>query len=230
MRKYKVYSLVCPKTKKTRYVGITYRPLEHRFKEHARKSKGSSNTNSKKIEWIKSLANEGLIPVVKLIKDNCNLEEALKIEENLINKHKNNLFNNQSRGSINNFKAQSNARKIHKCLPTGEIVATYSSTTEASAANNTDRKNISRCLSGKRKTYAGFIWKYAEGKKLSHRTILKDKKRLVGQYEDGSCVAIYKNTKEASKQTKLNEKQIINCCNKKKKFFANYSWQYVDTL
>lgn len=222
-KKYKVYSLVCPKTNQVRYVGITYRSLSIRLKEHITKSK-----NSKKTEWINQLLSEGLTPKIKLIKDECTLEEAVAKEEALIKKYKDNLLNNLARSSINSFNSPSNTRKIYKCLRDGSIVSMYNSISEAAAFENLNIKGIRKCLSKERKTYKGFIWKYAEKRKLSHRTILSDTKRLVGQFKDDICVAIYKNSIEASKQTKINEKEILKCCNNRKKEVQSYTWQYID--
>lgn len=226
MKKYKVYSLTCPKTNETRYVGITYRPLKYRLREHITRTKAS---NSKKIEWIHELAKEGLKPVINLIKDDCPLDEAIKLEESLIKKYKGTLLNNHTRGSKNNFENQ-NGRKVFKCNLDGEIIESYSSVSEACAMNSVDCRSIQRCLALQRKTAGGFIWRYAEKRKLSYRTILLNTDKLVGQFSGENCIAIYKDTKMASEITKIDEKEIKKCCANKKKQAANFVWQYIDTI
>lgn len=42
----------------------------------------------------------------------------------------------------------------------GNFIAEYESITEAAKAVEGSQPNISKCLSGKTKTSAGFIWKY----------------------------------------------------------------------
>jgi hypothetical protein len=201
--------------------------LNARLEEHTRPSK---HPNSKKAQWIKSLAEKGLKPKINLLKDNCHLGEALKLEESLIKKHKNIVLNNQTRGSLNSFVTPSNRRSVIKYSISGEVIATYDSVSQAIHEHGIDKRAIYRCLSGKRKTFGGFIWKYSEKRKLSHKTICTGTKKLVCQYDEDKCIAIYKSAKEASNQTKINEQEIIKCCRNKKKTAGKYTWQYVDTL
>lgn len=52
--------------------------------------------------------------------------------------------------------------KIHQLNTKGEFIKEYNSVTEASRELGIPKSNISYCLTGKRKTAGGYIWKYAE--------------------------------------------------------------------
>jgi len=49
--------------------------------------------------------------------------------------------------------------KIQQLSLDGQVIAIYSSTKDAAKCMNTLRTSIAKCLSGKRKTHLGFIWK-----------------------------------------------------------------------
>jgi group I intron endonuclease len=49
--------------------------------------------------------------------------------------------------------------KIQQLSLDGQVIAIYSSTKDAAKRMNTLRTSIAKCLSGKRKTHLGFIWK-----------------------------------------------------------------------
>ncbi len=62
MEEYKIYSLIDPITNEIRYVGKTVSPLYKRLSSHYRDKKKSYKTN-----WINTLRNKGLKPLIKLI-------------------------------------------------------------------------------------------------------------------------------------------------------------------
>lgn len=63
-----IYSLSCPISKEVRYIGFTSRKvLNKRYFEHLRKSILSIKT--KKNNWIKSLLNKGLYPIIEIVEE-----------------------------------------------------------------------------------------------------------------------------------------------------------------
>lgn len=62
-----IYTLIDPKTNLVRYVGQTTKKLEQRLSAHINKAKNSSNKTTHKNTWIKSLINENLRPIIKLV-------------------------------------------------------------------------------------------------------------------------------------------------------------------
>ena len=73
----KIYILKCPISKEIRYVGLTRVSLEHRLHLHLKENvKGLTY----KINWIKSLKERNLKPIIEEIDSSSNLEELCKKE------------------------------------------------------------------------------------------------------------------------------------------------------
>lgn len=89
--KYKIYKLIDPKTNEIRYIGRTVQTLTNRLKKHLK-----ANDKSYRVNWIKSLANEGLTPLIELICETNTFEDCCELEQFYIKKYKNigcNLIN-----------------------------------------------------------------------------------------------------------------------------------------
>jgi hypothetical protein len=68
-------------------------------------------------------------------------------------KYPKNLIKNNPK--INNFKSVN-------CFKNDKLIYTFITITEAASQLNLNRTLIQRCLSGKRKTTGGYIWKYKD--------------------------------------------------------------------
>jgi hypothetical protein len=77
---YKIYVLLEPDSTTIRYVGITNRTLKLRFNNHIYDSRKSYH----KANWIYSLKKRKLKPVIKLIEENLNYEDACRKEQEYI--------------------------------------------------------------------------------------------------------------------------------------------------
>lgn len=75
MKKYKLYVLRHPETMEIRYVGVTKHSLERRLSSHICDKSKTYKTN-----WIKSLKNQGLKPVIELVTSYDTKEEVFKAE------------------------------------------------------------------------------------------------------------------------------------------------------
>lgn len=124
--KVKIYCLIDPITCKVRYIGRTTKKyLEHRLIEHLSKAKYferylPGKAFPHRVNWIKSLLNQGLEPKIRLL---CEVEgwtESHQKERFLINKYKNsrNLTNSEDRGEggINKIISQEQRIQISKTL------------------------------------------------------------------------------------------------------------------
>lgn len=72
---YSVYVLKEPDSDIVRYVGYTGKGLDHRFRRHV-----VDGGKTRKDNWIKSLKNKGLKPVIDLIDDGLTYTEAIQQE------------------------------------------------------------------------------------------------------------------------------------------------------
>lgn len=72
---YKIYSLRSPESDNVRYIGYTKKSLEKRLKGHL-----GDSYNSYKVNWIKGLKANNLIPIIELIEDGIS-EDDVKQKE-----------------------------------------------------------------------------------------------------------------------------------------------------
>lgn len=123
---HKVYSLNDPITNEIRYIGYTSSSLKERLRCHI-KDMNFKNVNCHKNKWIRKLKLNNLLPIINLIYDNLNREDAIKKEIELISYYKsiNYRLTNSTNGgeggagyrfSDKQKKEQSN-RQIGKKLP-----------------------------------------------------------------------------------------------------------------
>lgn len=70
MQTLKIYALVCPISRKIKYVGKTKKDLDDRLKQHIGQS---YNGNALKAFWIKSLKTKGLKPIIIILEETKDL-------------------------------------------------------------------------------------------------------------------------------------------------------------
>ena len=81
-RIYYLYGLFDPNSKIPKYFGISNNP-KRRFGEHL-----EDISNTAKTRWIKSLKENSLLPVLKVLKDTCDIHEVINWEIKAIEKYK----------------------------------------------------------------------------------------------------------------------------------------------
>lgn len=81
--KYKIYKLIDPITNEIRYVGRTIQKLQNRLKKHLK-----ANDKSHRVNWIKSLTKNQLIPIIELICETQEFETCCELEKFYIEKYK----------------------------------------------------------------------------------------------------------------------------------------------
>jgi hypothetical protein len=161
MEKTFIYSLVCPLDGQVKYVGKANDP-KGRFRKH--KSLGDTNTgdNIAKNEWIKSLLDQNLSPILEIIEE-VDVSEWKVKEKFYVKQFKENgikLFNicgggnGATFGNSGSFKGKPPVKVI--CLTkNGEYVNTFNTIKEGKEFCG---KSIYNVLIGKRKTSGGYIW------------------------------------------------------------------------
>lgn len=114
------------------------------------------------------------------------------------------------------------------CLETGVI---YPSIVEASKQTNINRTSILNCCNGKRFTANNLHWmKVSEYNKMSREEI-QNYIITHNQFSQVICLEtknIYKNSKEAEKETGILSSNILNCCHKKYKVIKGLHWVFYD--
>lgn len=171
-----VYSLTDPIDNIVRYIGISKHTAEKRFATHLKDSKTKRRKGqylSIKEKWILDLFDKGLKPIIQTIHTNLTVDEALKIEQDLIEQHKRKyengtLFNVQSGGfydsckaqvwnkgvhgymseemRINNKINQPNKKEVYRFNKQGELIDTWHSIRDMCHTLNLDRRTVMRCL------------------------------------------------------------------------------------
>jgi hypothetical protein len=159
-----IYTLSCPISGDVRYVGKANNPRE-RYSKHNK----MCDNNQIKNEWIKSLLDSNLKPVLTII-DEVKISQWKEMEKFYIKKYKDlgcKLTNISGGANGTDFGNQtsfdgSNARKIICLLKTGECNKIFDSIKDAKEfiGCNKNNSNINSVLKGKTKTAHGFIWLY----------------------------------------------------------------------
>lgn len=185
-----LYVLACPKTERIFYVGITCKPLQRRLSQHI----GQRGVNWRKDKVLKSLASEGLRPEIVCVAEYEDRKEAAEAEIAYISWLRNegcNLTNMSNGGegagmhtvesrqkisaasfsrkhSIESRQRISAAKKVaveQVCPSSSAVLAVFESLESAARATGARMPNISKVLSGKRKTAGGFFWRKSGRKK-----------------------------------------------------------------
>jgi predicted GIY-YIG superfamily endonuclease len=79
---YSIYTLIDPRTKQTRYVGMSTDPYR-RYAQHLL----LTDNNAKKAEWILELRAEGLMPTLQVVEEGLPRTEALAREKAWIERY-----------------------------------------------------------------------------------------------------------------------------------------------
>lgn len=174
----KIYVLRCPISKEIRYVGMTRLSLSHRLHLHIKeKKKGITH----KTNWVKSLLDKKLIPIIEQIDSSSNLEELCEKELYWIQYYLErgikltNTIITYSNKPYKDFKNHL-PKKVYQYDLEGNLVNIFSSGYEAACALGDCNANstIYSILEGKSKkyTYKGFTFLY-EGKSFKDLKIVR---------------------------------------------------------
>lgn len=129
-------------------------------------------------------------------------------------------------GLGNNF-----TRKVKQYDLNGNLIKEYNSIASAAKHMNVSKGNIQGVLLNKRKTAAGFIWKYVEDNSPITETITINKNRgiKVGQYDlDMNLINVYESTADASSKLNIHKNNIWCVITNFRKTAAGFIWKYLD--
>ena len=174
-----VYALIEPNTLKIRYIGITEQTLQKRLFGHLSDS-FLKRDNSRKRSWVISLKNKGYIPIIKLLKVCNTKEEALKLENELINKYyvKRKLVNCLDEGKFTSRGVKSaenlKSKKVYVYNYEGIFLQEYNSVKETSEQLNITYSTIKKCLRGEYKYAKQYQFSYTKQDMPSLSSYSKD--------------------------------------------------------
>jgi hypothetical protein len=248
-----IYVLKHPLTNEIRYVGKTVKLLHKRLHNHIYEATKRYKPNYR-CNWIKSLVNQGLKPLIEEI-DNCTWENSAKLEIHYIQYYKSigcRLINLTDGGEgilglkyteqrINNLKnaLRKNSKKVYQYDLDGNFIKEWVNAKEASEKTGALYANIIHCCKGLKKRHGNFMWSYIKYKKVSPYTvkkriinvtknntfILKRKKVLITNLETGE-ILIANSILEASRITNTCTASICKECKNKCKTKGKYKFKY----
>ena len=196
----KIYGLICPVSKKIRYIGKTKWSLDRRLKEHMRENKKKTH----KQKWINLLKTKGLTPTIVLI-ENVNEDNWIEKEKFYIKLFKENGFNltNISDGG------EGGGSKGYKHSKEWKIKD--SERMRIRMKNNPfDSDYYSKLSEGKKKKVVRID---KDGLKKQYESIAEASKELVHLQKD--------------KSLKKTCTSISNCLNLRSKTAYGYAWNYL---
>jgi len=166
------------KNNRVRYIGITTKSLDERYKQHVANAKNNSR-NYHVYNWMNKHFKEfGIFPHIKLLDTANSIEELKNLETMYISNYKN--LTNMTKGGdgISGLKwSESLYKKFSKAVVQydlkGNYINSYKSMSEAAEAMTGNKKNntkISLCCGGKRITAYGFIWRKKEDSFYKYKT------------------------------------------------------------
>lgn len=230
MKKTFIYCLKHPETDEIRYIGKTIQKLSYRLAQHL-----TEKSNHKRANWIKSLLNKNLKPVIELITI-CDWADSAKIEIALIKEYKDKGFRltNMTDGgdgalgyitSEETKKKQSIAQKTRFLNGAKHPMLGKTHTKEAKEKISKTHKGVKRSDSFREKRRQIML-----GHKKSPKTIEKVRQhhliKVVQLDKNYKLIKLYDGIVYA-KQEGFNEKGIINCAKKRQKFYKNFIWMYL---
>lgn len=120
MKLVKIYVLVCPITLKVRYIGRTSTSLRNRLSQHVHEALYKERKYTHKVNWIQKLLKHNCRPVIRKLCEVKGWKESYVIEQQLIEKYADRLFNHRDRGEGSNYPKSSDHRnKIGHALKEG---------------------------------------------------------------------------------------------------------------
>jgi len=120
-------------------------------------------------------------------------------------------------------------KKISQYDTDGHLIKTYSSIVDAATKTEFSPTTISQVANGHLLHCGGCLWKFGDRKKIKAVKFPYRHVRRVAQYTpDGKLVRRYFSITEAEKITGFDDIGIRDAALKKRPFYKNYTWKFVD--
>lgn len=206
MRKYKIYHLIDPRTNEIRYVGQTVQTLENRLKKHLR-----SKDKSHRVNWIKSITNEGLEPIIELICETNTLDKCNELEQFYIKKYRDEglkLTNmtDGGDGSIGFTHSEESKKKMRKVA--------NKRMSNPDVINNLKEKGLEQ-------------WEnYSEEYKLQNKLNQKGRRNILQYDMDNNLIREFISLREIERELGFFRANITPCLKGEFKQAYGYIWKY----
>lgn len=220
-----IYVLKDPETEEVRYVGKTVKLLKYRLQDHLyRKRKTKTGETNHRINWIQSLINKDLIPIIQEI-DNCLWNESQELEKFWIKKYRDlgyKLVNSTDggEGNLGNKwtskrreiqKRSSKTVKVFQYSLKGDLIKEWSCINDAAKFTNSNSSKIVRCCRHPNKfsKHNNFRWSYNKLDIDQINSLFKLYE--IHQFNEfNELIASYKSVSEASKLSGYSDDCIYN--------------------
>lgn len=201
--KFKIYCLKDPITYEIRYIGYTSTSLTQRLRSHI--SDRNKKSISHKINWIRSIVDKGMKPIIEQLDARNTLDEILSLEIEYISKYEN-LTNSTSGGETNKIYCESVRRRISESLK-GKMVGCKNPMYGKKRPDLSKRNKIIN-QSSVDKTTARLKEKYNTPE---YKIILMDAQKTnitVSALVDGVVVGVFSSKREMADKLNLDRKSI----------------------
>lgn len=143
-----IYGLIDPRTNKIRYIGQTIQPPKYRLNNHLSEVK-NPKYNTRKINWLKSLLNNGLKPELVIL-DTTTKDKADDLEKQWISKF-DNLTNLTEGGNgvcanIRQYHRRTIDKKVYSYNEFTKEIIEYDNIKEASEQIKCNKDNIPKAI------------------------------------------------------------------------------------
>jgi len=202
--KTEIYSLTDPITLQVRYIGKTTIGIKNRFKNHLITKESNYKTN-----WISSLKNQGLIPILELV-DVVDSKDWKFWEKHYISLYKSwgfkltNLTNGGDGFEPGHIVSEETKTKISKKLKLYKFPQSR-------------KNNISKSLKGRKLSKAHI-----------EKQIKNREKEVLQLSKTGELIKTWESCTKAASELKIDRSTIAKCArgNTKYKSTGNFKWSY----
>jgi group I intron endonuclease len=223
--KYTIYSLIDPETNEIRYIGLTFNDLKQRLKSHC-----SEKSNSHKSNWIQSLKQKGLKPIIESIEDNIlSYDEVCKREIFYIDKYKSEghrLTNMSSGGNKNKKMSEETRKRMSESAKKRKFKLVLSDTTKRIISEKTKKRFEQE---SERQKLRISNKKYEDSKTEEQKLkdiLVQDSKSVIQYDKNMNLISEFASIREAERKTNIDRSNITKCCKNKVKSAGGYIWRF----
>lgn len=225
--KFYVYELIDPRTNRVFYVG---KGCDDRAKQHLTEASRDQKywVNTIKCQIINNIIRTGLEVIVRYVDKNLDEDSAYGLEELLVSQHGkiidgSGILSNIADGGIG---GNGQVRPVVQYTPTGAVVSSFMSLTEAATHVGIHKSTICAALNGRTHLAGGYLWSY-----VGDVPALPPAKGVpVIQYDlDGNKIKQFKNITTAAKTINIIPTAIVDICRHRgpAHTLGGYRWSYV---
>jgi hypothetical protein len=172
------------------------------------------NTKNNK---IKSIISKNKYPIIRIIEENLNEQQAYDIEESLVVKiGRSNIksgplcnLTDGGKGAIN-LKIPKKRKPTYQFSLDGVLLKRYESLSEAAQINNLHLSDISKCCRNQAKTHGGFYWSFKDTNNIFTRN--KKNRKILHYDYDGNQINEYESITHAANSNGIKFSTVSRIC------------------